>query len=371
MRVALVSKALVSGIYQALASEIGQNGLDLTVFCPPYWQDSRGRHELSVEPSPHFRLEVIPLRFNGNFHLHYYPSLFRRLRALKPDLLHFDEEAYNLATWMGLRQAARLGIPSVFFSWQNLVRRYPPPFCWWEQNVYQLAQSAIAGTEEAKRVLRTKGYAGPVTVNPQMGVDTELFRPLELPAANDRFTIGYAGGLVPEKGLDILLLACAALTEDWQLHLVGSGSAETRLRRLSMELNLKDRVHFLGRRSGREMPAFYQGLDVFVLPSRTQRNWKEQFGRVLIEAMSCSIPVVVSDSGEGQQVASETGLVYPEADPQALAACLRTLQAAPLQRRLRGRAGRTRVLTHFSMQTVASRLVDVYGQMLATKEAAV
>ena len=369
MRVALVSKALVTGIYQSLVSEIGQNGVDLTVFCPPYWQDSRGRHELSVEPSPHFRLQEIPLRFNGHFHLHYYPGLYKRLRALKPDLLHFDEEAYNLATWMGLRQAARLGIPSVFFTWQNLVRRYPPPFCWWEQDVYQRAHCAIAGSEEAKQVLRTKGYAGPVTVNPQMGVDTGLFMPLDPPTANDRFTIGYAGGLVPEKGLDILLQACAALRQNWQWFLVGSGNAEKELRRMTAELNLNERVHFLGRRSGKEMPAFYQSLDVFVLPSRTQRNWKEQFGRVLIEAMSCSIPVVVSDSGEGQQVVGETGLVYPEADSQTLARHLQTLQAAPLQRRLRGKAGRTRVLTHFSMPKVASKLIEVYSQIRAAKGA--
>ena len=365
MHVVLVSKALVTGIYQSLVSEIGRSGVDLTVLCPPHWQDSRGRHELSTESSPHFRLQVIPMRFNGNYHLHYYPGLAARLQALQPNLLHMDEEAYNLATWLGLRQAERLGIPALFFTWQNLERHYPPPFRWWEQAVYRQARHAIAGSQEARQVLRNKGYAGPVTVNPQMGVDTELFAPAAAPVSHDRYTIGYAGGLVPEKGLDILLRACAALTGDWELQLVGSGNSERFLRQMAADLELGDHVRFLGRRTGREMPDFYRGLDVLVLPSRTQRNWKEQFGRVLIEAMACAVPVVVSDSGEGQHVVGEVGLVYPEADSAALAAHLQTLQAAPLQRRLRGRAGRTRVLSHFSMQKVASKVVEVYTQILA------
>lgn len=365
MRVVIVSKALVTGIYQGLASEIGRCGVNLTVLCPPYWLDSRGRHELSAEPSPHYQLQVVPLRFNGNFHLHYYPSLAERLQSLEPDLLHMDEEAYNLATWLGLRHATRLGIPSLFFTWQNLMRNYPPPFSWWEQDVYRRAQHAIAGSQEAKQVLRRKGFVGPVTVCPQMGVDINLFKPQERTSANDRFIIGYAGGLVPEKGLDILLKACTYLNGNWNLQLVGSGKSEPALQRRVSSLRLGDRVQFLGHRTGQEMPSFYQGLDAFVLPSRTQRNWKEQFGRVLIEAMSCSIPTVVSDSGEAQHVVGEAGLVYPEADPEALAAHLEALQTAPLQRGLRGRAGRARVLSHFSMREVASRVADVYTQTLS------
>jgi len=365
MRVVLVSKALITGIYQGLVSEIGRSGVDLTVLCPPYWQDSRGRHELSTRPSPHYRLQVVPMRLNGNYHLHHYPSLAARLRTLKPDLLHMDEEAYNLATWLGFRGAQRLDIPALFFTWQNLERRYPPPFGWWERAVYRQARHAIAGSPAAMQVLRNKGYAGPVTVNPQMGVDTALFTPRHPPGSRDRYTIGYAGGLVPEKGLDILLRACAALAGDWELQLVGYGHAERSLRRLTAELGLQEHVRFLGRRPGREMPDFYRGLDVFVLPSRTRRNWKEQFGRVLIEAMSCEVAVVVSDSGEGRHVAGEAGLIYPEADWEALAAHLQTLQAAPLQRRLRGKAGRLRVLSHFSMHQVASKVVEVYAQILA------
>ncbi len=367
MRVVLVSKALIAGIYQSLASEIGQCGVDLTVLCPPYWQDARGRHELSPASSSHYQLQIMPMRLNGHYHLHYYPDLAKRLQTLRPDLLHMDEEAYNLATWLGFRHARRLGLPALFFTWQNLERRYPPPFRWWERAVYRQACHALAGSHTAMQVLRNKGYTGPVTVNPQMGVDTALFTPPAPPVARGGYTIGYAGGLVPEKGLDILLQACAALAGDWQLQLVGSGRAEGALRQMTADLQLRERVQFLGRRTGREMPDFYRGLDVLVLPSRTRRNWQEQFGRVLIEAMACAVPVIVSDSGEGRHVVGDAGVVYPEADWAALAAHLRTLQISPRQRRIRGTAGRTRVLAHFSMQTVAAKVVAVYARILADR----
>src|SRR4029453_5360863 len=112
-----------------------------------------------------------PLRFNGNFHWHYYPTLGRELARLRPDIVHLDEEPYNLATWLGLRAARHVGAVGTFFTWQNLLRSYPPPFCWFEQANYRLTPVAIAGNQEAGTVLRRKGFAGRIDVIPQFGVD--------------------------------------------------------------------------------------------------------------------------------------------------------------------------------------------------------
>lgn len=360
MRAVLVSKALVNGTYQSLAEAIGQQGVDLTVLCPAYWKDSRGLQTLERKTGAHFALEAIPMRFNGHFHVHYYPDLGRRLRALNPDLLHMDEEPYNLATWLGVRHAHRLGIGTLFATWQNLRRAYPPPFRWWERDVYGKVDHALAGTPAAKDVLRRKGYQGKVTINPQVGVDTETFAPAPAASPRARFTIGYAGGLVPEKGVDMLLRACAQLSDPWRLQLAGAGADETRLHQLAQRLGIAPHVQFLGRRPSGKMADFYRQVDVLALPSRTRRNWKEQFGRVLIEAMACGVPVVVSDSGEGQRVAASAGLVYPEADVNALARHLRALSASAALRRSLGEAGRARARQHFSMQAVAAKVVAAY-----------
>ena len=121
------------------------------------------------------------------------------------------------------------------------------------------------------------------------------------------FRIGYAGGLLPEKGVDLLLRACAGLTGAWRLHLAGGGSEETALRRMAGELGVTDQVRFAGRLPSTQMPEFCRQLDAFVLPSRTTPAWKEQFGRVLIEAMACAVPVVGSDSGEIPHVLGDAG----------------------------------------------------------------
>ena len=108
------------------------------------------------------------------------------------------------------------------------------------------------------------------------------------------------------------------------------------------------------------MPAVYRSCDVVVLPSRTMPSWKEQFGRVLIEAMACQVPVVGSDSGEIPNVIGDAGLIFPEGDVAALTRQLRTLMDDRTLRQQLGAAGRQRVLTRFTMARIAAESVAVY-----------
>jgi glycosyltransferase involved in cell wall biosynthesis len=254
-----------------------------------------------------------------------------------------------------------LGISALFFTWQNLLRNYPPPFAWWERANYRRAGYALAGNQDAANVLRKKGYRGPLTVLPQFGVDPAIFTPAShSPAADAPLRIGYAGGLLPEKGLDLLLQACAGLRGEWRLTLVGEGESRAALVALAAKLDVRDRVRFEPRLQSHAMPVFYQALDVFVLPSRTLPTWKEQFGRVLIEAMSCAIPVVGSNSGEIPNVMGEAGLLFAEGDVDALRGHLQRLLDDPGLRANLGQAGRERVLAHYTMQKIAAETVNVY-----------
>ena len=124
----MVSKALVVGAYQRKAELIAAQPVDLTVFTPPEWGDRRGTTQLERAHTQGYTLRALPVRINKNFHLHHYPTLTRELAKIRPDILHMDEEPYNLATWLALRAARKLGIPTLFFTWQNIHRRYPWPF---------------------------------------------------------------------------------------------------------------------------------------------------------------------------------------------------------------------------------------------------
>ena len=360
----MVSKALVVGAYQRKAEELARLGVDLVVLVPPTWADRRGAQRAEAVHTTGYTLRVAPVRFSGNFHLHYYPTLARELTALRPDVLHMDEEPYNLATWLALRSAHRLGVASTFFTWQNLWRRYPPPFAWMEQANYRRAPIAIAGSQDAAAVLRRKGYRGEIAVIPQFGVDPELFCRAACPPSV--FHIGYAGGLLPEKGVDVLLQACARLTGDWRLTLVGEGAERAALVALATRLDIAGRVTFGGRLQSDGMPAFYNSLDVLALPSRTLPNWKEQFGRVLVEAMACEVAVVGSASGEIPNVIGDAGLIFAEDDSEGLRQHLQHLLDDPVDRRRLGQAGRRRVLEHFTMRQIAQHTVEVYRALCAS-----
>src|SRR5207244_8488209 len=119
---------------------------------------------------------------------------------------------------------------------------------------------------------------------------------------------------------------------------------------LAQSLGIASRVQSAPWVSSAEMPQFYNSLDLLVVPSLTQPNWKEQFGRVLIEAMACGIPVIGSDSGEIPNVIGEAGIIVPEGNVPALARALETLVQNPTQRQTLGAQGRARALDRFSQQ---------------------
>ncbi len=369
MRVVLVSKALVVGAYQRKAEELARLGIELTVLTPPAWGDRRGHQVAERRYTQGYQLQVIPIRFNGNFHWHFYPTLARELARIAPHIVHMDEEPYNLATWLGLRAAQRVGATGTFFTWQNLERCYPPPFRWLEQDNYRRAPVAIAGNQDAATVLRQKGYRGELAVIPQFGVDPEIFCPPPAPAIRPvALRIGYAGGLLPEKGVDLLLRAVADLRGAWQLQIVGEGSERANWQQLIAKLALNDQVILGERLTSAQMPAFYQNLDVLVLPSRTLPTWKEQFGRVLIEAMSAEVVVVGSDSGEIPNVIGPAGLVFHEGNHTELGQHLQYLLDNPTERVRLGQAGRQRVLDCYTMASVAQQTVAVYWRLLKIKK---
>jgi len=360
----MLSKACIVGAYQRKLEELAKlPGLDLTVLVPPSWRDDRGEQKLERTYTTGYDLRETRIAFNGRFHLHYYPRLGKHLGELQPDLLHIDEEPYNLATRHAMGLARKRKIPACFFTWQNLDRRYPPPFRWWEQYNYHHADFAIAGNHAATEVLRAKGYHGPTRVIPQFGVDPNLFSPPTEPRPDRPFTIGYAGGFIAAKGLDTLLNACASLSGDWRLKLAGSGDQAQSLRALAVSLNIDQRITWSGKLTSTAMPDFYRSIDTLVLPSRTQETWMEQFGRVLIEAMACGVPVIGSNSGEIPHVIGDGGLVFPEGDAEVLAIRLRQVMddsefAADLSQ-----LGRQRVLERYTQAQIAEETYEVYQKV--------
>ncbi len=361
MRVLMVCKACVVGAYQRKLEEIARHAdVVLRVLVPPSWRDAaRGPLALERAYTRGYELRVTPVRFNGNFHLHYFPRLGAELRAFRPQIVHIDEEPYNVATWHALWLARKAGARTLFFSWQNIARRYPPPFRWGEAWVLRHVDYALVGTQSAAEVWRAKGYRGPLAVVPQFGVDPQLFSPPPQPRAPHVPTVGFVGRLVEEKGGADLLRALSRVRAPWRLAVVGEGPQKPLLQALAARLGVAERVHFTVLPST-QMPDFYRRIDVLAVPSRTRPNWKEQFGRVIVEAMACGVAVVGSDSGAIPDVIGGAGVVFSEGDVDALAAHLQTLLTTPSLRQKLGTQGRKRVLAHFTQAQIAAQTVSVY-----------
>jgi glycosyltransferase involved in cell wall biosynthesis len=364
VRVLMVSKACVVGAYQTKLQELaGLPNLELTVVVPPYWRDERGELHLERQHTTGYELVVEPMVWNGHFHLHFYPGLGKRMARVQPELVHIDEEPYNLATAHALWLARRIGAKSLFFSWQNLLRRYPLPFRLLERYVLSHADHGIVGSHEAGQVWRSKGYRGPLAVIPQFGIDPDTFRPAPRPGGRS-FVVGYVGRLVEEKGVDLLLEALAGLEGVWRAYVLGSGPAQESLLAQARNLGMVDRISYDTWIPSSQMPAYYRQLDVLVLPSRTRPNWKEQFGRVLVEAMACGVPVIGSDSGEIPHVIGDAGLVFPEGRADALRGHLSRLLRDPDLRTSLSQRGRERVLAHYTQSQIAAETYQVYQEML-------
>jgi glycosyltransferase involved in cell wall biosynthesis len=364
MRVLMVSKACIVGVYQKKLEELARlPEMELTVVVPPYWRDERGTLELERQYTDGYDLIVEPMILNGHFHLHFYPGLGKQIERVQPDLVHIDEEPYNLATAHALRLARKAGARSLFFSWQNIQRRYPLPFHLLERYVLNGADYAIVGNQESRQVWQAKGYQGRVSVIPQFGVDPEIYTPATREAGRG-FIVGYVGRLVKEKGVDLLLDALAELEGTWRAYILGSGPARETLQIQARDLGLADRVSFDAWIPSDQMPAYYRQLDVVVVPSRTRPNWKEQFGRVLVEAMASGVPVIGSDSGEIPHVIGDAGLVFPEGQVDLLRGHLVRLLRTPDLCADLARRGRERVLARFTQAQVAAQTYQVYQAVL-------
>lgn len=299
-------------------------------------------------------------------YLHWYPDLARVIRQFQPDIIDLWEEPWSLASAQACWLRNRL-VPDakvIMESEQNLLKKFPPPFCWIESYTFRNADFAIGRSTEVIRVLRSKGYDGAVrTVG--NAVDTDLFRPMDREACKRElglmgFTVGYVGRLVERKGLRDMIDALPYCPEETTMIFAGGGEYREELEKQVAKIGRSSQVRFLEARRLEQLPVVMNALDALILPSWTARTWKEQFGRVIIEAHACRTPVAGSDSGAIPEVVGEGGLIYSERHPKALAEAIWRFREYPKVAREMGEAGRKQVKASFTWEKIADEMHEVY-----------
>jgi glycosyltransferase involved in cell wall biosynthesis len=366
MRVGVVSHTYVvpanRGKLEAVARKAG---VELLLLVPRRWTNRDLGHVVWAAPTAG-AFRTVPLGAWASpvaALLVYSPlALWRELRRFGPDVVHLEEEPWSVAALEVALLCGHIRVPFTFFTWENIDRALPPSLAWIRRSVLARAAAAVAGSTEAGRLLAVHGFRRPIAVLPQLGVDPKRFAPAQAPA---ECVIGFVGRLVPEKGVFVLLEAAARVSPAVRLLVVGNGPAKGALLARARALGLDGRFELRDEVRHDEVPAQLQRMSLLVLPSLTTPAWKEQFGHVLIEAMACGVPVVGSDSGAIPEVIGDAGVVVKEGDPGALAAALDDLLRNATRRADLIARGRSRVLAHYSDDSVARRLAAVWQGVLA------
>ena len=362
------------GVNRRLAHEMARVGSDdweVTCVAPRrYYADLGWSNFVALENEPCRSLSV-PAYGSRLPHLFAYGWDLRRLLDDRWDAVYAWEEPYVVGGW---QVAAWSPAQAVFVisTLQNIRKRYPPPFSWFENEALRRADGWIFCGASAGEAQRDKpGYRDrPGRLGP-LGVDVELF--CADPQARRRVreelgwggdgppVVGFVGRFVPEKGLALLMRALDAARSPWRALFIGGGVLEPEIR--AWMSRKPDRVRIVTLSHDR-VPPYLNAIDLLCAPSQTASNWREQFGRMLVEAGACGIPVIGSDSGEIPYVIADAGIVVAENDENAWTARIEELLESPDRRRALGEKGRERAHTTYAWPVVARGYLDFFEELL-------
>jgi len=319
-------------------------------------------------PLPDGRVEYLhcPYRLGLGVHIPQAAArLQHRLRELRPTLLHSHLWLADMVAGLAARA---VGVPHVAHLHDTrLWMSSGHPSCrlrrWLYRRILRRAGSRFVACAAA-----VKGYAQRHLGLPpervaviRYGIRAERWQPRRVPAGEGAVrVIGCAGRLVWEKGQDLLIRAVARLAaQGLELHLRLAGGARKtgeRFARLAEELGIARRVEFLGR--VRDMRAFYDSIDLYVLPSRSSEGLPVS----VLEAMAMARPVVVTDVAGAREEVDDgvEGKVVPPGDEEALALAIRDLAADPTAAARMGQRGRERVRRDFTVERMAADMDRFY-----------
>ncbi len=319
-KVLFIWHAAVVETYQKYIAELAEHAdLDITLLMPPGNIEGSRYVKAFIPKNAKYKIMIGRLFQGQDMLMAIYPALPYFLWKAKPDILHmFEEPWHNLAAYMNFWIS--LICPKakyIFQTFQNQIKDYRKPWIKIQNKTFAKSSAAIACAEEMKTVLLHWGYTKPIYVI-YPGIETRLFSPQSTTELRNKlglkeFTIGYFGRMLKEKGIEDLIAASNQLNFPHQLLFIGNGKDKEYFKTLTKK------AVWIEAADPNEIAKYYSALDIFVLPSRTTKNWKEQFGRVLVESMLCGTVPIGSSSGEISNIIGEAGLIFQEQNIKDLA----------------------------------------------------
>jgi glycosyltransferase involved in cell wall biosynthesis len=352
-------------------ARLGRPNWDVTVVAPSFFVGDLRPIALEAMAGELCDVRGVSVYGSRSPHLFFYGIGLREILREHWDLIHCWEEPYVIAGAQVAAMAPR-ATPLVFFTAQNYPKHYPPPFEWIRRYCLKRSCGWIAAGVSAAESMSRSGYCQrPHRVIPH-GVDLSHFHPdpAARAAIRERLgwdsdgppVVGFLGRLVPEKGLRVLTKALERTSSPWRALFVGSGPMEAMLREWSK--SYASRVRIVTQVRHDEAPAYINAMDLMCAPSQTTAKWREQFGRMLIEAFACRVPVMASDSGEIPNVVADAGVIVPERDQSAWTRAIEDLLDSPARRAALASSGLDRAVTRYAWPLIARQHLDFFTELL-------
>jgi glycosyltransferase involved in cell wall biosynthesis len=327
--------------------------------------------DIALEPGANEACNVEPVKMYATRHLHVMAFDVRLREILRQgwDMVHIFQEPYILAGWQTAYWTPAT-TPLVFFTAQNYVKNYAPPFSWMERYCVERCAGWIPCGELVLSALLQKGYGCKPHSCIGFGVDVQVFRPdvrrrqqikRELEWDDSVPVVSFLGRFTKEKGLGLLTSALDQLRSPWRALFIGNGTMHKSLQEWAQKY--PDRVRIVNATHD-EVPSYLNAADILCAPSQTTPHWREQFGRMIIEGFATGLTVIGSDSGEIPYVIGDAGIVAGENDVDAWVRVLERLLTDEPYRQEMSERGLHRALDHFAWPVIARQHLEFFEQVL-------
>jgi glycosyltransferase involved in cell wall biosynthesis len=373
-RLLTIGHSYCVAVNRRLAHEMAREGgkdWEVTAVAPEFFHGDLRPIHTERAPSELCHLETVPAFLSSRIHFFFYGRKLHEILSRPWDLVHCWEEPYIVAggqiAWWTPRAT-----PLVFWTGQTIQKNYPPPFSAIERYCVSRCAGWTARGENGVAALLPRGYdRKPHRVMP-LGVDLELFHPdtrageyvraqLGWPSTGAP-VVGFMGRFVEEKGIRTLTTALDRVESDWRALFVGGGPLEGFIREWSARYG--ERVRIVTGIPHDRVPEYLNAMDLMCAPSETAANWREVFGRMIVEAFACGVPVIASNSGEIPRVIADAGRIVNEHAPDELADAIREMLENPALRNDFAARGLERVRSTYTWSIVARRHLDFFEELL-------
>ena len=355
---------------------VGGNQWEVVAVAPSFFHGDLRPVALEIIQDEACELRPVRANFTKQIHVMLYGRGLRETLREGWDIIHCWEEPYifaggQVAKWSPQNTAL------VYATFQNIAKQYTPPFNWIERYSLSRASGWIAfGQTVAETLVERASYSAIDCRVIPPGVDLNLFRPDSRARLRMRQqlnwdesevpVVGYLGRFVEEKGVRMLTRVLERIRSPWRALFVGAGPLDKELQTWARAFG--ERVRVITGVRHEQVPHFLNAMDVLCAPSQTTSRWREQLGRMLIEAFACGVPVLASDSGEIPHVVIDAGLIVSEKDEATWAETLACLLENRSQRSQLSERGLERAHTVYAWPVVARKHLDFFDQILDSRQ---